>query len=146
MANATLYDQARARLAGQMQTLRAATRPVAKLDAATALLATLGTLAANAPTEELRARWLEQYRALQPQAAALRAQVSDGAPGAVLQSLDKFSDAVLQFGNQVVEGAGGIIEGAGNVAKFAPVILLVAVIAAAVVLVKIGPQLLKVKK
>ena len=146
MANPTLYQEARARLAGQMQTLRAATRPTDKLNAATALLGTLGTLAANAPTEELRARWLEQYRTLQPQAAALRAQVTDGAPGAVLRELDKFSDSILNFGGQVLEGAGGLVAAAPGLVKAAPFIIVVVVIAAAFVLVKIGPQLMKRRK
>lgn len=153
MADPILYQDARARLAGQMQALRAATRPTEKLQAATALLGTLGTLAANAPTEELRARWLAQYRALQPQAAALRAQVTDGAPGAVLRELDKFSDTVLAFGNQVVEGAGNVVEGVtGTIAaapallKAVPYIIIAVVIAAAFVLTKIGPQLVKRRK
>lgn len=146
MADPTLYQEARARLAGQMQTLRAATRPTEKLQAATALLGTLGTLAANAPTEELRARWLEQYRTLRPQAALLRSQVSDGAPGAVMRSLDAFSTAVLNFGGQVLEGAGGAIAAAPTLVKNAPFIILVVVIAAAFVLVKVGPQLAKRRK
>lgn len=146
--DANLYQVAREQLAGEMLALRNATRPTDKLRAATTLLNTLGTLAANAPTEELRARWLEQYRALAPQAALLRASVSNDAPGAVMQSLEAFSSAVLTFGNQVVEGAGQAIEGAGGIIgsapgllKALPVVLVIVAVLAAVVLVKIGPQL-----
>lgn len=117
------------------------------MDAINAVMGTLGTLAANAPTEPLRESWLQQYRALQPQAANLRAQINaDEQPGAVLQALDKFSDAVLGFGNQVLEGAGGVIAAAPGLVKAAPWVIVAIAVAAAVVLVMVGPQLLKRKR
>lgn len=143
MADATLYTKARSELGAAVAALRAATKPVARLDAATVVLRILGNLAANAPTEELRTRWLAQYRALQPEAARLRAEVTDAAPGAVLRALDKFSDAVLAFGGEVLEGAGGLAQGIGGIAKAGPWLLLALLAVAAIVVVQIGPQLVR---
>jgi hypothetical protein len=142
MADAVVYERVRAEIGALRERLRAASSPTAKLEAATILLNRLGVLAANAPTADLQARWLEQYRILQPQVAMLRGTVTNGAPGAVLRSLDAFSDAVLTFSGEVLEGTGGVIAGAGATARALPVLLLVAIVAVAIVLVKVGPQLL----
>lgn len=141
-----LYTQARGQLGAALVALRAAGSPTAKLDAVTTVLRITGTMAANAPTPDLAARWLVQYRVLQPQAAQLRGQVSDGAPGAVLRSLDKLSDAVLTFGGQVLEGAGGLAAAAPKVLAAAPWLLALALVAVAVVAVKVGPQLVGRRK
>lgn len=144
MTDATLYNKARGELGAALAALKAATKPVAKLEAATVVLRLLGTLAANAPTEALRAEWLAQYRALQPEAARLRAEVTDNPPGAVLRALDKFSDAVLSFGGKVLEGAGGVAVGVGQLAKAAPWLTLAVIAGVVVVAVFAGPKLLGV--
>lgn len=143
MSDAILFTQARGQLGAATAALRAASTPVAKLDAATTVLRIIGTMAANAPTAALRDAWLAQYRILQPKAALLRGQVTDGAPGAVLLELSKFSDAVLTFGGQVLDGAGGVVQGIGSIVRSGPWLVVTLLVLAAIVLVKVGPQLVK---
>lgn len=130
--DATLYTQARGQLGAATAALRAASTPTAKLEACITVLRIIGTMAANAPTPALRDAWLAQYRILQPKSAALRAQVTDSAPGAVLRELDKFSDSVLTFGGQVLDGAGAIVTAPGKIigalTAWLPLILVLGVV------------------
>lgn len=148
MVDAALYERTKARLASLQQAARAATAPKTKLTALTDLLNAIGVMAANAPTVALRERWIAQYRVLQPQVGNLRAQVNSdtGIPGAVLQTLDKFSDSVLNFSQQVLDGVGGTIAAAPKVLGATPWLVVAALVLAAVVVVKVGPQLLKARR
>lgn len=141
-----LFNRARAQLGDALAALRAARTLVAKVDGATTVLRIIGTMAANAPTQELANRWVEQYRILQPKAATLRAQLQSGAPSALVLEIGKFYDAVTTFGGQVLEGAGGVVAAAPKVLQSAPWILALAVVAVAVVAIKVGPQLLKARR
>lgn len=143
MANAELFTRARAQLGDALAALRAARTDVAKVDAITTVLRIIGTLAQNAPTQELATRWLEQYRILQPQAAALRSRLSSGAPGELTREIGKLYDAVTTFAGQVLEGAGGVVAAAPTIVKSAPWLLALAVVAVVVVAIVVGPQLVK---
>lgn len=146
MADAALYTKARSELGGATAALRAAKDPQAKMAAITTVMRILGQLAANAPTDQLRAAWLAEYRRLEPKAATLRAQVTYDPPGAVLRSLDALSDEVLGFSTKVLEGAGDIVKAAPKALEALPWLVLAGLIVAAVVVVKVGPQLLKARK
>ena len=126
------YADRQAQLAQLQNALRSAGSPAEKLDAATSLLNVIGQLAVLAPTPALRERWLAKYRALQPQAAALRAGQSTDPPAAWLRDLDAFSDRVLGVADAVVGGVEGIAAGAGSLARALPLIVIVLLIVLAI--------------
>lgn len=140
MADAGLYAQAVAQLPAAMAKVSQASGE-SKLYATSTLVRLIGTAAANAPTPALRASWLAQYKALAAAEAALP-KPGYGDPAAWLKALDRFSDAALKVGADVAAGVGGTVQGVAGLAKALPILTLVALVLAAVVLVKVGPKLL----
>lgn len=139
--SADLFAKARAQLGDASAAIRAARTLVAKVDAATTVLRIIGTMTANAPTQELASRWLVEYRNLQPKAATLRAQLQSGAPSALVLEIGKFYDAVTSFAGKVLEGAGGLVQELPKAAKSIPLLIALALVVVAVIAIKVGPQL-----
>ena len=83
-----------------------ATTGEARLTVVTSLVNAVGNAAVNAPDATLRTRWLEQYRALRPVAANLRATYTPNPPPAWLRALDVFSDHALAVADDVGKGVG----------------------------------------
>lgn len=106
----------------------------------TQLLGAIAQAITNAPTTDLRDRWLAQYNALRPAAVQSRALVSDAEkPAAVLQQLDKVSDKVLQLADDVAAGVGGVARALPKLFTSLPFIigaLAIAAVAVALVVYK----------
>ena len=143
MADPNLYAQARTQLPSYLAAVQAA-KGEQKLYATSALVRLIGTLAANAPDMAQRAAWLVQYKALVAQEAALP-KPDYGDPAPWLKALDRFSDSALAVGRDVLNGVTGTVAGVAGLAKALPILTVVALVLAAVVLVKVGPQLFGAK-
>lgn len=110
------YAERQAELGRLRAELRAATRPADRLHLVTSLLNAIGQLAVLAPTEQLRAAWMAQYRELQPTAAALRSSERPDPPAAWLRILDGLSDRAIGFADAVLGGVEDVAGGIGDVA------------------------------
>lgn len=84
-----------------------------KLSMLTALVNVIGQLAKFAPTPDLAARWMGQYRTLFATLGSLRSQVTDNPPSSFMLQLDKFSDGAIAIGSEALnlldKGASGIV-------------------------------------
>lgn len=115
-----------------------------KANAFAALLNAMGQLVVQyRETGQLRDAdyWLDAYRRLRAEAATATAAAKPQGPSAVMLALDKFSDRALGIVNTIVQTAektvaavGDVATGAGATARALPLLLPLALIAAAFVI------------
>lgn len=133
------YAERQAQLRQLRAAVLAARDPEDRLEILTSMLSTIAQLTTLAPTAELRAAWLAQYRGLQPELAALRATLTENPPGAFLRTLDGLADRVVRLADAVVggvegvsTGVQGIASGAGGLVRVLPLIALALLVVLAV--------------
>jgi len=121
----------------QRAAVKAATTPQAKATALSALLSRIGALASQYRTqgnEALVSRWMTEYRAIQAASAQAQALAKEQGPGAVMRALDAVSDRAFKLADTVVRGVEGVASGLGTTARLLPILLPLAVVAAAFVI------------
>jgi hypothetical protein len=133
-----ILSDLKSRIIDQRAALRAATSVETKVAALTALLNSIGQLAAQyrtAGNEELVTRWMAQYRALQDAAAQARAMAGKGeAPSRIMVVLDQIGDRAIAVTDTVVRAAEGVVSGIGTTARLLPLLLPLALVAAVFVI------------
>lgn len=117
------YDAWQAKLVSLKQQIRATDDPRQKLDLLTSLMNAIGQLAIEAPTDELRARWQEYFRSLQPTAAYYRQTYKENPPADWLIALDKFADRVIGVADNVVSGLQSAYKGVTSAVGILPLLL-----------------------
>lgn len=126
------YAERQANLRQLRAALLDARDPGDRLALLTSMLSTIGQLAMLAPTAALRDAWMAQYRALQPDVAELRGELTENPPGSFLRTLDGLSDRVVRLADAVVGGVEGVSTGvqgiggsAGSLFRWLPLLVLV---------------------
>lgn len=133
-----ILSDLKSRIIDQRAALRAGTSVEAKATALSALLNSIGQLAAQyrtAGNDALVTRWMTQYRALQDAASQARAMAGRGeAPSRIMVILDQIGDRAIAVTDTVVRAAEGVVSGIGTTARLLPLLLPLALVAAVFVI------------